>query len=122
MDPEPALRQLLAELMVANRHVPVLVEGKRDAKALRALGLTGTLVEIHHGQPIIEFTRQISRRYSAVILLTDWDQRGEQLFERLRQYLTCDIDESFRQRLKALAPQSLYQVEDLPGYLAGIGS
>jgi 5S rRNA maturation endonuclease (ribonuclease M5) len=62
---------------------PSCVEGKRDLETLRRLGIEGEVVTVNRGKGLYEVARELDR-YDDVVLLMDWDQRGEQLHRNLR--------------------------------------
>ncbi|MEK6651970.1 MAG: hypothetical protein AABY50_03470, partial [Nitrospirota bacterium] len=50
MERASRLREVFEALCERNKNVPVIVEGKRDAAALRELGLDGEIITLHSGQ------------------------------------------------------------------------
>ena len=102
-----------AEAIARNRPVelrgsgcPVLVEGKRDASALREFGFSGEIEILNRGwdqSRIIAYlyenygTRNTVDQGPSVILLMDWDRTGGRLQSRLRKRLNAldmKVDES----------------------------
>ncbi len=81
------LREVLAELIEVNKSTPVIVEGKKDALALRSLGLDGEIITLHRGQNLYEFSEEIIESYGTAVLLLDWDQRGDQMTKALEESL-----------------------------------
>jgi hypothetical protein len=77
------LREVLADLAEINRQIPVIVEGKKDARALRALGFVGEIITLNRGKSLYDFTEDLAERYHKIIILMDWDTRGEELSSRL---------------------------------------
>jgi len=113
------LRAVLDDLYEANKSVPVVVEGRRDAEALKLLGLVGEIITLHRGQGIYEFYQYIDANYRNVILLLDWDHEGENLFRRLGHNLSGHWEEfaGFREALKALCQKDIKDVEGIPKLL-----
>ena len=115
------LEKLLRRLRAANLESPVLVEGKRDVGALRALGLEGEVLKLNRGKSLVDRADALSRRYRKVIVLTDWDRKGVELHDRLvgllrdAQVATGDFLWS---RLRLLAGGGCRTVEDLPTFLS----
>jgi 5S rRNA maturation endonuclease (ribonuclease M5) len=102
-----------------NEDVPIIVEGKRDIKALRELGLQGKLIPLNNGMGLYEFCEGILERHSKVVLLMDWDNNGEHLFRELSTYLS-GLWEPFghiREGLKALCQKDIKDVESIPSLL-----
>lgn len=113
------LREVFDELQELNKRVPVIVEGKRDASALRTLGLMGDIVILHNGQDIDEFCDHIARKHERVILLLDWDKKGDDLIKILAQNLKGHWEEfsSFRELLKILCQKEIKDIEGIPALL-----
>jgi len=76
------LTELLSEIAVTVDIV--LVEGPRDVEALRSLGYTGDLAtcsRVHVND--VELAEMIAAENRVVLILTDFDQEGDELNERL---------------------------------------
>jgi len=114
------LLEVIAELTEANREAPVIVEGERDVRSLRALGLDGEIVLLNSGIPIFNLAESLSRGHSEAIILTDWDHRGGQLCRLLRDALEANgvrHDVDLRARLTLLCRKEIKDVESLAGYV-----
>lgn len=113
------LRAVLEAMYEANKHVPVIVEGRRDSEALQNLGLVGEIITLHRGKGIYEFCQHIDEKYNGLILLTDWDSEGENLFRRLGRNLSGHWEEfaGLREALKALCQKDIKDVEGIPKLL-----
>ncbi|MAT86429.1 MAG: hypothetical protein CMA25_05665 [Euryarchaeota archaeon] len=103
----------LAEARELNRteEMPILVEGKRDARALRSLGFLGPIVLVNQGRPLGEVIAKLIETYpQKIILLMDWDRTGGRLQKEFRERLRSldrPIDESLRKTLSiVLTPES----------------
>jgi 5S rRNA maturation endonuclease (ribonuclease M5) len=116
------LEVLITRLIEANQEVPVVVEGQKDAKCLTELGLKGAILKVHTGKTFYEFCDDLSKRYDRVILLMDWDQKGEQIHTQLAEYLEADWIpyDSFRQGLKHLCHPDIHEVEHLARHLRAL--
>ena len=114
-----ALRETLSALSELNKKVPVVVEGRRDVLALRTLGLEGEIIQVHAGKGLYEFSEELHERFEEVILLIDWDDRGERLMETLSEYLSglWEKYRAFRETLKVLSKNEVSEIEDLPGLI-----
>ena len=120
-----AAGKALAEARELNREekMPILVEGKRDARALTALGFQGPIVLVNQGRPLGEVIAKLIESYpQKIILLMDWDRTGGRLQKEFRERLRSldrPIDESLRKTLSiVLTPESrvveaLYKMADL---------
>lgn len=110
------LREVFEALHEVNKNVPVIVEGKRDSEALRKLGLTGEIITLHRGNNLYDFCEEIAERYERVILLLDWDDRGESLYRFLSNHLRGHWEEfvNFREILKILCQKDIKDIEGIP--------
>lgn len=113
------LREVMEHLLEINSHFPVIVEGKKDAAALRSLGLTGDIITLHNGQNLYDFCDDIIQRFHRVILLMDWDRKGEDLNRTISIHLKGCWEEfsSFRELLKILCQKEIKDIEGIPKLL-----
>ena len=116
------LREVLETLYEINKKVPVIVEGKRDAMALRKLGLMGDIITLHSGAGLYDFCEGISERFEAVIILLDWDNKGESLNKELNRHLKGLWEEfsAFREILKILCQKDIKDIEGIPKLLKNL--
>jgi len=102
--------------------VIIIVEGKNDVIALRALGVIGP-IEIATRRPLFLFAEDISKKTvkgNEVIILTDWDRRGGFLASRISEYLrSMDTipNNRLRSKLSSLVRKEVTDVESLSGYV-----
>jgi len=111
---------LLEKLREASREMPVIVEGRRDTTALRALGVDGKVLELNVGKSIVGFCEQVTREHREVVLMTDWDAKGGRLFRKLWDcFKTMDVKVhgELRSEMARLAKKGAKDVEGLPGFL-----
>ncbi|GEM_PF-169154 len=116
-----ALLVLLEDLVEANAETPILVEGQRDVAALRELGCRGAVMTIHSGDPLPDVVERVAERCRAVILLTDWDRKGDRFFDEFSSALAhrgVRCDRSFRDKIPAYARAAFKDVESLPSFVA----
>lgn len=114
------LDKLLADMAEASLKIPIIVEGKRDTKALRALGIEGQILELNVGKGVVDFCEGVSREHRKVILLTDWDAKGGTLFRALAnclKSLDVKVDGDFRRELARLSKKGAKDVEGVPGFV-----
>lgn len=114
------ISKVIEELKNENQQLPVIVEGEYDVKALRALGLEGIVLPVNIGQPIFNFCEDISRHYKKVIILTDWDKKGDHLAKLLQEGLKANavkFNTDIRARLAYLCRKETKDVEGLVGTL-----
>ena len=97
----------------------VLVEGPRDRAALQRLGIEGEIVTTSHRQ-LLALAESLARSGRKVIVLTDWDERGEEVARQLITYLEADgarPDGALRETLGALVRKEIKDVESLGRYV-----
>jgi len=97
---------------------PVLVEGRRDERALTRLGIEAETVRISgNGRSLAETAERVSRRYEEAILLTDWDTEGNALKSKMKPLLESHgvvPRTTYRKRLRDLTAKEIHDVESLP--------
>ncbi len=110
------IREIIEHLHEVNQWIPVIVEGKKDASALRSLGLTGLVITLHNGNNLYEFCDDIARRFPKVVLLLDWDNKGEDLSRILSDHLKGHWEEfsSFRELFRILCQKEIKDIEGIP--------
>ena len=98
----------------------VLVEGRRDEIALRALGFTGPIEKLNRGWPVEKIIAYIDEKYESCILLMDWDRTGGRLQKKIVESmagLEINVSDELRKVLsKAMKPDTRC-VEDLTSFL-----
>ena len=101
---------------------PLVVEGKKDAKALIELGINGTILTLKTGgKSFLEATQQIEALgVREVVLLLDYDRRGKEGTKRLQQDLErAKVKTNVRwwSELHGLVGREVQCIESLPSYL-----
>ena len=97
----------------------IIVEGQRDKKALEQLGIN-KIVTLNK-EPLFKIAENISKEHKDVIILTDLDKKGKQLYGKLNsslQRLGLRVDNRFRNFL--LKKTKLRQIEGIINYLEKI--
>lgn len=115
------LTEIIDDLVESNLEVPVVVEGRKDVRSLRRLGLKGEVVRLDHGIPIFNLCEKICAQNSEAIILTDWDRRGGQLARMLREGLEANgakFDDRIRRRLALVCKKEIKDVESLADYVS----
>ena len=97
----------------------VVVEGKRDASALKKLGFSGQIIEFHKFGGIVNFADYVAR-YEKLIILFDRDRKGRYLTGKTIQLLQrrTKIDLSFKRKLAVITKGKVKFVEQLVCYEA----
>lgn len=116
------LKEVFEALYEVNKTVPVIVEGKRDSEALKKLGLIGEIITLHRGNNLYEFCEEIAERHERVVLLLDWDERGESLYRFLSSHLKghWEAYANFREILKILCQKDIKDIESIPRFIRNL--
>ncbi|ASJ02313.1 hypothetical protein A3L09_03095 [Thermococcus profundus] len=92
----------------------IVVEGPRDEVALRNLGVRAEVIRLSR-LPLAEIAL-IASHYKNVMILTDFDRKGEELAKKLLSYLEgypCRVDAETRKELRKIVKKDIKGVEDL---------
>lgn len=110
------LKELVSELNSIEKSV-VVVEGKRDSKALRKLGYTGKILEFHKFGGMVDFADSVAK-YDRLIILFDRDRKGRILTGKTIQLLQrrTKIDLSFKRKLRIITKGKIMFIEQLVSY------
>ena len=100
----------------------IIVEGKKDIKALRALGVAGTMLSVKTGgKSFLDAVSEIERMGGPeVILFLDFDRRGKEGTKCLRRSLErvkIKPNIKFWRELSALVGKEIQCVESLTAYM-----
>jgi 5S rRNA maturation endonuclease (ribonuclease M5) len=114
-----AFEELIASLLDASyQGAVVIVEGRRDMQALRALGLPGPVIMASRRRAL-DLAEDAARSYRDIILLTDWDGKGDEMCRTIECHLISvgsKPDKEIRSRLKKLVKKEIKDVESLSRY------
>lgn len=115
-----ALEELIAALIEASdQGAATIVEGRRDELSLRELGLTGPVIMASR-RSALDLAEDAARSYSNIILLTDWDRKGDEMARIIELHLrSMDSrpDSEIRSRIKKLVRKEIKDVESLNHYM-----
>jgi len=115
-----ALEELLNSLMDASSQgAAVIVEGRRDELALRCLGLRGPMIMASR-RPALDLAEDAARRFRKIVLLTDWDAKGDEMALNIDMHLRSmgvQADLDIRNRLKKLVKKEIKDVQSLSLYM-----
>jgi 5S rRNA maturation endonuclease (ribonuclease M5) len=115
-----ALEELLNSLMDASSQgAAVIVEGRRDELALRSLGLRGPMIMASR-RPALDLAEDASRRFRKIVMLTDWDAKGDEMALNIDMHLRSmgvQADLDIRNRLKKLVKKEIKDVQSLSLYM-----
>jgi len=114
------LEEILDELDHASRFMPIIVEGLKDRMALRNLNVNGHVVILNDGKSVLGTCEDLSKKWSAAIIFTDWDHKGGQLARSLMDNLkACQVsyDTEYRASISRLVKKEVKDVESLPALI-----
>jgi 5S rRNA maturation endonuclease (ribonuclease M5) len=112
------LEKFLLELKQSNKLI--IVEGPKDKKALQEVGVSNFIVELSK-KSIFEIIEDVAKIASEVVILTDFDEKGKELYGKLNsglQRLGVKVDHYFREWLQKNT--KLSHVEGLGSYLENL--
>ena len=119
---EKILQVLEALAEESAKGTPIVVEGKKDVDALRALGVAGTVLTVKTGgKSFLDAISEVEKLDAPeVILFLDFDRRGKEGTKRLNQSLErakIKPNVKFWRALSALVGKEIQCIESLPAYL-----
>ena len=123
LTPEERLEQLekvFEDLEDVSADVPVIVEGLRDVKALKRLGITKNVIALNRGVSVFTFSEEISKRHRKAVVLTDWDRRGGQLARMLKEALMAndvEVIDRIRIQVVILSKKEVKDIESMPTFI-----
>ena len=119
------LEELILELQqMSDKGALIIVEGQRDRKALRALGIAGTIM-LGTKKSILVFCEEVAREYNNVIILTDWDEKGDKLAALMEGYLrstSTAVNMDIRRNIKNLVQKRIKDIESLDTHISNLES
>ncbi|MEM3459393.1 MAG: toprim domain-containing protein [Candidatus Bathyarchaeia archaeon] len=106
---------------------PIVVEGKKDIEALRNMGIQGKILSAKTGgKTLLDVVSEIEKCGTReVILMLDFDRRGEEWTKRLTQILEktrIKINTEYRNALLSLVGRDIKDVESLTAYMETLKS
>jgi 5S rRNA maturation endonuclease (ribonuclease M5) len=115
-----ALEELISALLEASqRGAAIIVEGRRDKMALQSLGASGPVI-MASSKSILDMAEDAASQYQEIVVLTDWDEKGEEMALLIEQHLRCTqslANMEIRSRLKRLVRKEIKDVESLGFYV-----
>ncbi|MEN6293516.1 MAG: toprim domain-containing protein [Methanobacterium sp.] len=101
--------------------MPILIEGKKDEEALRELGITGNIIKVSgSGLKLFEVAEIAAKTSSKVIILTDFDKKGNILAKKLSediQSLGSHPDLNIRKNIIKITRRYIKDIESLPKHM-----
>lgn len=115
------VEELLSELSdYSGRGAIIIVEGKRDILSLKKLGIEGDF-ELATRDSLFNFSERIAKLGKEVIILTDWDRRGDLLAVKLSEYFEnfgLRPELQIRNKLKLISQKEIKDIESLYNYVS----
>lgn len=95
----------------------VIVEGKRDSAALKKIGFSGKVLELHKFGGMIKFVDSVAK-YQRLIILLDGDRKGRYLTGKIIEQLQhrTKVDLSFKRKLVSITKGKIRFIEQLICY------
>lgn len=114
------IEELLSELSeYSGRGAIIIVEGRRDILSLKRLGIEGSF-ELATRHSLFNFSEKIAELGREVIILTDWDRRGDLLAVKLSEYFKnfgLRPELQIRNKLKLISQKEIKDIESLYNYV-----
>src|SRR5439155_22204372 len=115
------LMEVLDDLVIENLETPILVEGRRDVDSLRVIGCAGAIEALNAGVTLHDRAEALAAAgVRSIILLTDWDRKGDELFEKMRALLAANgvrANGEYRDKIRIWMRPPVKDVESLAGYV-----
>lgn len=121
MDPSERLNGIADALDSIPRESVVLVEGRKDVAALRALGVESDMFTVQVSGGPTRAAEFLWESGKAAVILTDWDNRGNRLADDLvksMDSLGVHYDVRIREKISFLARPYCKDVESLDSVMA----
>jgi len=110
------IEKVLEELVELSKDRVILIEGPKDRKALRSLGIKGKVFMVQSGGGPIKAAEYVSENGKKAVILTDWDRRGGTIAhetERQLSSLGLEYDSGIRAKLSFLCKKYIKDVQSL---------
>ena len=114
-----ALEDALERLAFLAKSDAILVEGRKDEAALRAVGIDGRFVHVQSSGGPVKAAEAVWRSGSGAVIMTDWDRRGGSLARMLRENLeSLGVGDSIRRDIASCIRPYSKDVESLDTVLS----
>ncbi|MHA1238442.1 MAG: toprim domain-containing protein [Candidatus Odinarchaeia archaeon] len=108
------IKKVILEINDLSRECPILVEGKKDVRSLRALGVEGRIMLIS-GSSLLEISEKLLY-YKKAVILTDLDKKGREIANSISRYLrengTVPLT-TYREKLSKATRGKVQEIEGL---------
>ena len=111
---------ILEKIKKEDKSVPVIVEGRKDMKALRSLGIERKIIKIKKGKTIFRIVEGLRKDHDKVIILTDWDSTGGKLCYKIKKACESNdirYDVEYRKQMIKFLKKEVKDVESIPTFI-----
>jgi len=112
--------EVLEKIKKEDKAIPVIVEGRKDMKALRSLGIERKIIRIKKGKRIFRIIEGLRDDYDKVIILTDWDSTGGKLCYKIKKACESNdinYDVEYRRQIIKFLKKEVKDVESIPTFI-----
>ncbi|MCD5426080.1 MAG: toprim domain-containing protein [Methanosarcinaceae archaeon] len=113
------IKKLIDELIeYSNDGHIIIVEGKRDKISLQKLNIKGR-IEVLKSKSLLIFSETVASYKKNIIILTDWDRRGDMIALKILGYLQnlrINPNTKLRAKFKSCLKKDIKDVESLYNY------
>jgi len=110
------IKKVLEDLEELSKDGIILIEGLKDKRSLRSVGIIGEVFMIQSEGGPMKAAEYVSERKKKAIILTDWDRRGGTIARELEKQLTSlgiEFDKEVRAKLSFLCKKYIKDLESL---------
>lgn len=115
------LLSIMEELQdYAEQGIPILIEGKKDEESLKELGIDGNFIKVSGSPHKLFEIAEIAAQSSKIIILTDFDRKGNELAQKLSediQRLGSYPNLQIRRRIMGITRRYIKDIESLSRHL-----
>ena len=114
------LEEIIVELKeLVKAGAIIIVEGRKDEGSLRYLGINGD-IQFASKQPLLDLTDSLSKTGKEIVILTDWDKKGNLVARKIIKHLSAYgimPNTKIRLKLRSLSKKRIKDVESLNNYV-----
>lgn len=80
------IQDIIAQLKASAKDALIVVEGKKDRRALRRIGIDSKIFLLNSRKSLVELSECVSKQSSRVILMLDSDAKGKELTRKMKSH------------------------------------
>jgi len=114
------IRKIIKRIKKEDKDIPIIVEGRKDMKALKSLGIERKIIRIKRGKRIFTIIERLRKKHDKVIILTDWDSSGGKLCYKIRKACESNAikyDVEYRKQMIKFLKKEVKDVESIPTFI-----